>query len=242
MFNFFKKEPKVTWFTPVEYTGLMQVVKPERASKHLPQWLLKTPSFPKVMNPPNAGTIRDCPSTFDFMGKGYVIPMWCDLELDVKEDGGFHWRTPYNKFIVETHTREQYKDYLPESAQKKCLNVAKLISPFMCKTTPGYGMFQYPMYYHFNEMFEILPGIIFTDIHHEMNLQMILKKPGKFTIKQGTPIVQFIPFKREKVTTEYADAIDRPDLIKSITKNDYMLHTKFKKAYKKEQSKCPYHK
>lgn len=241
MFNFFKKQPKVTWFTTEEFLGLQDTIKPERSSKYIPKWLKNTSSFPGE-GPHRMGTIKDCPSTFDFMSKGYIVPMWCDLHLDVKEDGTFKWTTPYSKFTVQHHPREQYKDYLPKHEQDNILCVLKLINPFLCKTSPGYGMIQTPLYYHFNKHFEVMPGVVWTDIHHELNLQMIIRKPGKYIIERGTPLVQYIPYKREKVITEYTDTLKSPNLLRDYIGDLFNIHSKFKRGYKIKQSKCPFHK
>ena len=50
----------------------------------------------------------------------------------------------------------------------------------------GWSVWQLPMYYDFNPLFEVLPGIIWSDRHHEINQQMLMKRYGEFTIKRGT--------------------------------------------------------
>lgn len=237
----FKKQPKVTWFTTEDFLGLQDTVKPERSSKFIPQWLKDTPSFPGE-GPINMGTIKDCPSTFDFMSKGYIVPMWCDLHLDIKEDGSVSWNTPYNRFIIQHHKDEQYKDYVPKQENDNIVCVLKLVNPFLCKTTSGYGMIQMPLYYHFNKDYEVMPGVVWTDIHHELNLQMIIRKPGKYFIERGTPLVQYIPYKREKIKTEYTDTLEQPNLLRKYIGDLLNIHSKFKRSYKIKQSKCPFNK
>jgi hypothetical protein len=56
---------------------------------------------------------------------------------------------------------------------------------------------QMPLFYHFDDDFSILPGIVDTDIHHEMNQQVLYHGDGKkIFIKRGQPFVLYVPFKR----------------------------------------------
>jgi len=44
-----------------------------------------------------------------------------------------------------------------------------------------------------------MPGVIDTDIYHEINQQVLYHGDGKdITIKKGDPFVMYVPFKREK--------------------------------------------
>jgi hypothetical protein len=54
------------------------------------------------------------------------------------------------------------------------------------------------MFYQHNPVFDVLPGTIWSDIHHEINQQMVFKEYGEFTIERGTPLAVYIPYKRTK--------------------------------------------
>ena len=101
-------------------------------------------------------------------------------------------------FKFDSHLREQYQDYIPQEVRDYSTWVVKAVSPWKLETPPGYSVLQLPMYYHYNMDFEVLPGVIDTDYHHEMNQQMMFFRPGKYTIKRGTPLCMFIPFKRQE--------------------------------------------
>jgi hypothetical protein len=60
---------------------------------------------------------------------------------------------------------------------------------------------QLPMFYNFNGDFSVMPGVIDTDIHHIINQQVVYHGDGEeIFIKKGTPIAQYIPFKRSSYT------------------------------------------
>ena len=89
-------------------------------------------------------------------------------------------------------------------------------------------------------MFEVLPGIIWSDIHHEINQQMHFKQYGEFIIKRGTPLAMYIPYERNK----YTHTIEGPTIENSKWSNESWINvrSKFKGGYKLHQAevkKCP---
>ena len=85
--------------------------------------------------------------------------------------------------------------------------VFKFISPWNLITPKGYSVLQLPMFYHFSNDFSVLPGIIHTDTHHELNQQILYHGEGKeIFIRRGTPLVQYIPFKRSKYNITTRDS------------------------------------
>jgi hypothetical protein len=59
------------------------------------------------------------------------------------------------------------------------------------------------MFYHFEKEFSVLPGVIHTDVHHELNQQVLYHGTGgEVFIPRGTPLAQYIPFKR--LETEFS--------------------------------------
>jgi hypothetical protein len=62
------------------------------------------------------------------------------------------------------------------------------------------------MFYHFEKDFSVLPGIIHTDIHHEINQQVLYHGEGREVfIPRGTPLAQYIPFKRLETSVSVSD-------------------------------------
>ena len=118
--------------------------------------------------------------------------------------------------------------------------VLKPSCPWRVKTPPGWSVWQLPMTYHYNPIFETLPGIIWSDIHHEINQQMLMRQYGEFVIKRGTPLAMYVPYERNKYTYD----VSGPNEQNSKWANTAYTHvrTKFKGGYKLHQSevkKCP---
>ena len=83
------KDNKVIFWSTIE--GLEEIVPPQPAIKYIPEWWKNTPSFipNKEGEKRNKGneTVKVCPALYDWFSQGYVIPMWCDLHIEVKETG-----------------------------------------------------------------------------------------------------------------------------------------------------------
>jgi len=237
IFNIFKKEkkPKVIWWTTVD--GLEKVVPVLPAKEVIPDWWKTTN---KLLDKTDKGTIKNCPSFQEFFYEGYVMPLWTDVLLNVEKDV-CEWKTPDITFSFDFHSDRQYKDLLPHYAQKDIKAILKPNCPWRLKTPDGYSVLQLPMSYHFNPLFEVLSGVIWTDIYHEINQQMVIKQSGEHFIKRGTPLCVYIPYKREKF--DYEIQSPNQQNTKWLQNTIAIARTKFRNGYKIEQSKikkCPY--
>ena len=198
--------------------GLPDVEPIKESSHFLPSWWLNTPMWQNndvkegniTNNIHNKGTIRRCPAVPEFMSMGITVPLWCDLRVEIFEDGSWKWNTPAKEF-----------------------------------TPPGISMLQLPMMWHFNPNFTVAPGVIWTDIHHEINQQMMFHKKGVFNLQRGTPLAQYIPIRREKF--EYNVGNETPKLRANRAASYYHVRTKFGGGYPKhrkdeiKKGECPYH-
>lgn len=235
-FNLGKKDkPEITFWS--EFPGLEEVVPVEPAVKYLPSWWKAMPRFMDVPIPPegvNKGTAKNCPAFVDFFKGAYVVPLWCDVELDVKSDG-YTVRTSYNKFKFSHHNPLQFKDHLPDNVKRNVAMVLKPDCPWRVRTSPGYSVMQLPMMFEFSDIFETMPGTIWSDKFHEMNQQMIIKKYGQITLTKGTPLAMYVPFKREEFNFKCSERT--PELEKLEEKSRLTILSKFIGGYKEMQAK-----
>ena len=202
------------------------------------------------------GTIKLCPAIHDWFNTGWVLPMWCDLHIELFEDGAlgesggkqYTFRTPHPDFKGGLMDNITYITWLPKEQQENgAVGFVNLECPWRMITPPGISCYQFPMYYHFNQDFEVPPGPIWTDVYTQVNPQIILKRYGKITIKRGTPLCVFVPYERCSVDGLEMEIVKRGEKeIEEEKKTDRMIQTKFKGAYyqmQKEAKKagCPYH-
>jgi len=216
------------------------------AIKKIPEWFNNVPreeptrqGLTKLIDKLGyQGTIKKCPSYVDWFRSGFTIPMWCDLAIETElEPGTQSYRYRYrfsgnSDFALGEHKDEQYRDYIPQTEKDKQKLILKFINPWCCKTSKGYSVYQMPMFYHYDDRFTVLPGIINTDYHHTLNLQIAIHKEGEFIIKKGTPLVTYIPFKRESLKLQLNEATDKSETM--LEKKQFSLLSQFGSWYKKK--------
>jgi len=238
VFTFWKKKekPKITWWSTIE--GLEKVVPVLPAKEVIPDWWTRVERMID-RNVDNKGTVRNCPAIPEYITQGFVVPLWCDVHINIEHDK-FEWKSPEKMFSFSSHADVQYRDWLPKHVRDNTSMVLKPNCPWRVKTPPGWSVWQLPMHYHFNQFFETQPGIIWSDIHHEINQQLLMKKYGQFTIPRGTPLAMYVPYERKK----YDFVVEGPNQKNSMWSNESYINvrTKFKGGYKLHQAevkKCP---
>ena len=225
-----KEKPKIHWWSTIE--GLEKVVPIVPAKEYIPDWWKKVERMISS-DIGNKGTVKNCPSFPEYITQGFVVPLWCDLYVKLEHDK-FEWRTTEKLFSMSSHGDNQFRDFVPKHLKDNTSGVLKPNCPWRVKTPPGWSMWQLPMYYHFNPLFEVLPGIIWSDIHYEINQQMLMKRYGEFMIPRGTPLAMYVPYERNKYTYE----VNGPNVENAKWSNESYLHvrTKFKGGYKLNQA------
>jgi hypothetical protein len=190
----FGKSDKIQFISTVEGLETIEECLPRPAKHFIPKWFKDIPSQIE-----DGITVKNCPSFPDYFSQGYILPMWCDTKLKyVQEVGGWSWENSSNAFRIDNHGNKQFLDYAKTSFNGiEGQFVFKAISPWKIITPPGWSVLQLPLFYHFNQEWSVLPGVIDTDIYHETNQQILYHGNGKETkINMGDPFVLYIPFKR----------------------------------------------
>jgi hypothetical protein len=181
---------------------------PKPAKHFIPEWFKDIPSNDNA-------SVKFCPSFPDYFSQGYIVPMWCDTKLQYdKEEDAWSLSTSSNLFSLDAHGNKQFLNY-----KKANFNgvdgqfVFKANCPWRVVTPPGWSVLQLPLFYHFNQEWSILPGVIDTDVHHEINQQILYHGNGKsIDLKSGSPFVLYVPFKRSnklKLNVRYQNEDDK---------------------------------
>jgi hypothetical protein len=220
---------KIEIWSSIKGLNNIEECRPKPASSFIPEWWKSTPYRPEFNN----NTVKACPSFADVFSNGYVIPMWCDSILKVK-DGNYGWETSSDQFSWGFHKHDQFLDYSPTWINKNVKAIFKAISPWHIKTQPGYAVYQLPMFFHFNPDYTLMPGIIETSFYHEINQQVMFHSDNEeIFIPRGTPFALYMPFKKEKFKLETRDGNEKDNVIRNA--GGLIARTKFASGYKKEQ-------
>lgn len=228
---FLKKKPKVIFWSIIDGVEKTTPIVPLKQS--IPDWFKKLKAYPQNYDQDFAGTVKACPSFIEYMTSGYLLTAWCDMRFNIKDRGVYTWKTPSNVYRFDNHSAEQYAEHLPEHEKNKIYAVAKAVCPWRCKTDPEYVMMQQPLYYNFNDVFDVPPGIVWTNFYHEIHPQLIFRQKGEFFIPRGTPLSALYLVKKEKVDFIVTNKDDK------LVKNNsiYFYSTKFKNAYREIRDK-----
>ena len=243
------KDNKVIFWSVIK--GLEEVVPLQPAKNYIPEWWKNAPSFKsnmKASNTKDGGTVKICPSVHDWFSQGYVLPMWYDVHIEVKENGEINLLSSDKSLLGNSSfmSADAYTSLLPKQQKKHAVAVFRPECPWRMKTPAGYSCYQFPMWYHFNPDFEVPPGPIWSDEYHLISPQLIIKHYGVTKINRGTPLCVFVPYKREPDDTFHYEIKRRDEECEILEqKTTLMVQTKFLGGYKemqKEKGGCPMHK
>jgi hypothetical protein len=237
----------------VKSKNLLDIIpKPHPAIENIPNWYKNTPLYvddKKGINSnsePNS-TVKKCMPFFDGMTSGYHIPLISDVWVE-NEDGNLNFKWSIDDVeIIHSHIAEQYNLYpVPEGYM---VHAFKWINPWIIKTPKNYScLFTHPT--HYDDLpFKCLSAVVDTDKHPtSIHFVFFLKKNFQGLIPKGTPLIQVIPFKREKYNSIFHSNYEKLDLIWKRAKTEffdrYKRFFRSPKSYTSEpikKSKCPFH-
>ena len=222
---------------------------PIRASKALPEWL-------KILQNDNGEhelTAKRCLPLVEACSDGYIWKAPCDLEFVVKEEkdgmsslalrfprGENSYAFSPHSTIIEGHNDDQV--YLSEHKKEErekfhgkltFKNVYKFNNFYTIKTPRGYSCRFKSLSNNFNLPLQFFEGVVETD-HYYTNINFPFRylgsgKSHRFMLKKGTPLIQIIPFKRDK----WSSSVGLLDRAKAA-KQENMMSTIFKDGYRNQ--------
>lgn len=204
------KKIKIDFVSTVPFLSEIDECVPKPSNKFMPEWWSQIerihPKF--TIEPTTSGNIKNCPAIPEYLSQGYIVPMWTDTVLKWdKEKNEYAWKTDNDIFTWSIHTNDQFLNLTPfKFLGKQAQFIFRADCPWRMFTPKGYSTYQIPLIYHFYNEFTVLPGTIDTDIHPIINQQVVLlENKGEIFIKRGTPLAQYIPYKREKYDISVRD-------------------------------------
>jgi hypothetical protein len=239
---------KTIKFHPFSDKTINFAARPQPSSKHLPEWYRNQSAIIDDKNDLAKGmvasTVKKCMPVFDIMTAGYMLTAPCDIFIDATNPEKLVYSIPmglrqFQGDIFATHAREQYEEY-PIDKRRSHKDLLRVYPFWSIETPSGYScMFVNPMHADISPLTAI-PGIVDTDSFvTNGHLSFIVESNFKGTIKQGTPLVQVIPFKREPWASsvvdpsEAAEKMEKQRLdLRSTFVNGYKNKFRAKKEYK----------
>lgn len=120
---------------------------------------------------------------------GYIIPAWCDIKITVDKKG--------NKTV-------EYSDYDLEKEKFGPNETVTLKNVWKVWTKPNYSVMVLPVFFD-DANFMAMPGVHDKDINtSDLPINIVLNNETNTLIEMGSPLIQIIPFRREKIKASSA--------------------------------------
>jgi hypothetical protein len=218
--------------------------KPFPASQAIPKWwkdaspYIKSEDNPDgkkiiVSNYESNASFKKCTPMLDMLSSGYIIPLWADVQVTIKEQGSeLSWRV--HKRVFDVHDGQDVE--IPDGYQKTQF---KFLNQWVPRLPKGYSALIMPCPGYPNNAFRPMSGIIDYDkTTHPLYPPVYLKNDFEGIVEKGTPMFQVIPFKRNNWSSKFSFLEDGQELInfdrdvKSTIVNNYVKNFWEKKTYK----------
>ena len=205
---------------------------PRPASTIIPDWYKKQKNFSngennllKSMKTPGLGTFKMCTPLVDTMTSGYLITLPADIFVKNVSDTEVYipyisWKVEWP--ILDAIDEETHTNYpVPVGFNKK---VFRWYFDFKIETPAGYSCWIMHPSHRWDLPFLTINGFVDTDKHpNSLLLPFFIAEGFEGIIKEGTPIAQIIPVKRENWKSEKKDlTIDDSFMLKNATKINYI--------------------
>lgn len=212
---------------------------PKPASKFLPDWYKSQRATAMdddiaLKNGFAASTLKRCMPVFDIMTAGYMLTAPCDIFLDATDPEKLSWSVPqalmqFQGDLFSFHSPEQYETY-PFDSSLYHKQLFRVMPTWSIGTEKGYStIFMNPHHRDDSPLYGVT-AIVDTDgFITDGHVSFWVKKGFKGVIRQGTPLLQVIPFKREAWTSEIVDVEESK---KALDRQRKDLRSMFVGAYK----------
>lgn len=226
--------------------GITEISPIQKSSCLLPEWWKKMDYDLDVKKDENgksisSGTIKKCPGIIEYLKNGFILPMWTDLYLEVKDRNDIKVFTSNNTPIISPIGDNQLLDHLI-TKNNNFIKVLKLHTPWVVEVKKHIRILYQTPFFFFNEYFETIPGIKHRSSVN-LNVFIILKKTGNYSIERGTPLCVLLPYYHNSFTYKCKgmDFLKSETLkrgIQNINRSKFSSTETFKKIISK--NKCPY--
>jgi len=180
-----------------------------QAREFIPQWWKDIPNtvYDETSNHHTRGflkpTMKRCPGIIEYYKKGFMIPLWSDVEIIVDSNINEHgWSTATaDNSSVEPHPEFQRGQFL--SSGNWFHN--KLASPWQIETKEPLDFLYLQPHWNLDELNSdiVIPNGYnsFYKGNHSTHIQMFVNKSSNrvINIDAGTPILHLVPLTEKKI-------------------------------------------
>jgi hypothetical protein len=236
------KEPLIEFIATVKGLTGVKEIQPMASNKFIPQWWRNAsyeyPDADKYF--PKSRNVKQCPAFPDLFASGYILPMWADTTLFYDSDTGkssVRCGAEWSSFGIDVFSKDKFIDHVGYRYKGiEATAVFQFHSPWIVKVPKGYSVLQLPLFYEIDREYSALPGVFDGYISEQKQIEIAyFGKNKEIFIKKGTPLVQYIPYKRTKLNLNVRELTDEDSF--KFAANELNRATMFKNWYGKNRLK-----
>ena len=226
---FLFKKPKLVLDCFTDRPDVFNFSKIDYAYKFYPEWWKQTPKS-YILNFYEQSTIKRCRGIIDTYKHGLMVPLWCDLSINV-ENKKYRWQFSDYKTDADIHESKQWEAFVnPDN-----YGHLKIQSPWYikCKTDTKFYWIQPFWNYPLDTPYYILPGILDFKYNNSANINIMLdlQKNYTHTIKAYTPMAHMVPISDKEIIIKHhlIDTKEYYNLHSNVTATftkSYLIHKK----------------
>jgi len=153
-------------------------------------------------------TIRRCPGLISYLSEGYLLPLWSDFLVQVRRDTVYCVGSNETAHISPHSKATQYEtmplgeEFIPDSI--------KFTNPWKVRTPPGWSVLLSQPFYHFEERFQVLTGVVDSDVYHHIHVNTLFRRgDADHKLNMGQPFVHIMPFQRDALELDVRQMTER---------------------------------
>ena len=194
LFLFKEKPVEITAFVHEEFNFVKEFSPITKASEFIPDWYKKMPhnkyAWTRNGYELETQTGKGCVGIIKTFQNGYILPMWCDLAIQINTEM-MRYQFSDNLSSISIHPNSQLPNFYESHM------FCKLISPWMFKASEDIKMlYTEPTFFTNNKRDFSVPTAINQTINKCLSGNVFLfieNTPKDIMISHGTPLLHLIP-------------------------------------------------
>lgn len=239
IFKFKKPVITIDAFTYDEGTRIE--VAPKPTSKFIPKEFKRLPNKIPSMNNNiiiEQATLKGCTGVLNLFTTGFIIPAWCDFNVQVDAGGSYQWNGAHRTLDVSDHPPQQlWEGFYPKHSH------IKLHNPWVFREKTGVNFTWQGCIWHnyAHDNMVILPAVLDFKYQATTHVNMMIKHDSQLSMKAGDPLVQLIPVSDKKVEIKtHRVSYEEWDSMRFNPVRWTDTYKLRKKAIDESERKCPF--
>lgn len=241
MFLFKKKPIVLDLFTYRQ--EIFDFAKPLEARHFYPEWWKSTPkslTLPNELHP--TPSIKTCNGFIDQFQRGFIVPMWSDLMIELAPEGepNARWKFADQTSEAVPHPEWQRGGFLPDTRHFHL----KLVTPWLgfCKEAVDFQLMPASWHIERPQDMVIPTGVLNFKYQNAINVNAFFTRHAQrrvHELKYDEPLLHFVPLSDRELELRH-HMVDRDEWARLISKAKSLSFTGNYNKQKKK-SACPFH-